>query len=137
MAHCISILKPKRIRRKFFVLLCMGAFMTACQQPERNCQDFKHGKFRFTALVNGEEQTTIFIRQDTLEVDFYNNKADSSRIRWINDCEYIVKKLNPRNRAEEKSVHIKILTTTDSSYTFEYNLVGASKKSKGTAIKTH
>lgn len=76
------------------------------------------------------------MREGALEVDYFDGKADSSSVRWINDCEYIVKKLNPKNKSEEVPIHIKILTTKDKSYTFEYNAVGQSKKSKGTAIKT-
>ena len=36
---------------------------------------------------------------------------------------------------EEQAVHMKILSTTDNSYTFEYNIVGDNNKSRGTAIK--
>ena len=35
--------------------------------------------------------------------------------------------------AERKDVHLKILTTTDSSYTFEYSYVGETNKQKGVA----
>jgi hypothetical protein len=70
-----------------------------------------------------------------MEVDYFEGKADTSSVRWINDCEYIVKKKNPRNKAEEKSVSMKILSTTDSTYTFEYGIVGKSKKSKGTSVR--
>ena len=86
--------------------------------------------------INGEEKTTIFERSGELEIDYFEGKADSASIRWINDCEYIVKKLNPKNMAEEKPIHMKILSTTGNSYTFEYNIVGQSRKSKGVAIKT-
>ena len=87
--------------------------------------------FSFTTTINEEEVTTTFIRKGDLEIDFFEGKVDSSSVRWINDCEYIVKKLHPRNKAEEKSVHMKILTTSDNSYTFEYNIVGETSKSKG------
>lgn len=116
----------------FTFILC-----TACYQPERNCQQFKNGEFTFTSTVDGEEQTTTFMRNEELEVDYYQNKIDSSSVRWINDCEYIVKKLNPTNKAEEKSIHMKILSTTDNSYTFEYSIVGESKKIRGTARKAN
>ena len=86
-------------------------------------------------MINSEEKTTTFVRYDTIEIDFYEGKSDTSSVRWINECEYIVKKLNPRNMAEEKSIHMKIRTTTDSSYTFEYGIVGETTKSVGTAIK--
>jgi hypothetical protein len=109
----------------------------SCYQPERNCTQFKEGKFSFTSTVNGEVLTTTFIRKNDIEIDYFQGKSDTSSVRWINDCEYIVKKLNPKNMAEEKSVHMKILSTTDDSYTFEYNIVGNKKKSRGTATKTN
>ena len=37
--------------------------------------------------------------------------------------------------AEQKDIHLKILTTTDSTYTFEYSYVGEVIKQKGIAIK--
>lgn len=110
-------------------------FLACGQPPQRNCEDFKTGNFSFTATVNGEEKKTTFHRTLELEVDEYEGKVDSSSIRWINDCEYILKNLNPKNKAEEKPIHIKILTTTDSFYTFEYNVVGDNRKFKGTAHK--
>lgn len=118
----------------FFGLIVL--FFIACgQPPQRNCEDFKTGEFKFTATINGEEKTTTFHRTLELEVDEFEGKKDSSSIRWINDCEYILKNLNPKNKAEEQPIHIKILTTTASSYTFEYNVVGNSQKFKGTAHK--
>lgn len=124
------------IKKPLYLLFTVILF-TACYQPERNCQDFKNGEFTFTSILDGEEQTTTFVRNEKLEIDYYQNKVDSSSVRWVNDCEYIVKKLNPTNKAEEKSIHMKILSTTDNSYTFEYSIVGESKKVRGTAIKAN
>tara|TARA_R110000751_G_scaffold298977_1_gene409368 strand:+ start:79216 stop:79629 length:414 start_codon:yes stop_codon:yes gene_type:complete len=121
----------KYISSGFLLLL----FLACGQPPERNCEDFKTGKFSFTATLNGEEKKTTFYRTFEIEVDEFEGKKDSSSIRWINDCEYVLKNLNPKNKAEEKPIHIKILTTKESSYTFEYNIVGDNKKFKGTAHK--
>ena len=55
-------------------------------------------------------------------------------MRWINDCEYIVKKLRPKNRNEEKAIHMKILTTQGDTYTFEYN-VAADGQGLGLELK--
>lgn len=123
------------LRATFSILFLFLA--TSCYQPNRDCTNFKNGAFSFTTLINGEEVTTTFIRDNEMEIDYYNGKADTSSIRWINDCEYIVKKLHPKSMAEEKSIHMKILSTTNNSYTFEYNIVGSNKKSKGTAIKNN
>lgn len=115
------------------VVLLFGA--SSCYQPERNCKKFQNGKFSFSTEINGETKTTIFTREDAIEIDEYEGRIDTSSVRWINDCEYIVKKLHPRNMAEEKSIHMKILSTSEDSYTFEYSVVGSAKKSIGTAIK--
>ncbi|MDT0607468.1 DNA topoisomerase IV [Croceitalea rosinachiae] len=120
----------------YYLILIL--FCLSCKTPpERNCADYKTGTFEFTSIVNGEEMTTIFERIGKLEIDYFQGKQDSSTVRWINECEYILKRVNPKNRIEEKPIHIKILTTTDSSYTFEFNTVGETKKLRGTAFKKH
>lgn len=122
------------IKNSIYILFCL-LLCVSCYQPERNCKQFKEGEFSFASTVNGEEMTTTFIRKGGIEIDYFQGKSDTSSVRWINDCEYIVKKINPKNMAEEKSVHMKILSTTDDTYTFEYNIVGDKKKSRGTATK--
>lgn len=116
----------------FFMLLLLAG---SCNPPSRDCAKFHEGTYRFDALVDGEEQTTVFTRSKDLEVSEYLGKRDSASIRWINDCEYIVTNLNPQTPGEEKPIHMKILSTTEDSYTFEYKLVGSSKSSRGTAYK--
>ena len=109
--------------------------LVSCFQPERNCEKFRTGRFEFETYLDGEIVKTTFVRNDSIEVDYFNNKVDSSSIRWINDCEYILKNMNPKNMAEEKHLHMKILTTKGDTYTFEYSVVGEDKKKKGTAKK--
>jgi hypothetical protein len=124
--------------KKYILYLIFFTAFLACQKaPERNCRNFKTGTFTFTSLVEGDSLTTTFKREGNIEIDYFKNNIDTSSIRWINDCEYILKQLNPKNKGAEKSIHIKILTTTDSSYTFEFNTVGDAKKLRGTAYKKH
>ncbi len=120
---------------RFITGLLLSFLIFSCYNPERNCQDFKTGTFEYEALIGTEVLSTTFTRNDTLEIDYFNGKSDSSSIRWINDCEYIVKKINPKNMAEEKAIHMKILTTKGNEYNFEYNIVGDTNKQKGTANK--
>jgi len=81
--------------------------------------------------------TTRFTRNDTLEIDYFQNKVDSSSIRWINDCEFIVRKLNPKSRTDKKAIHMKILNTDGDFYTFEYAIAGETTKQIGTAKKVN
>ncbi len=117
------------------ILLLLLLITASCYEPQRACQAFRNGTFEFKSTINGEEKTTRFIREGTVEIDFFEGKSDTSSVRWINDCEYIVKKLHPENVNEKQAIHMKILSTTENSYTFEYGLVGTGKKLKGTAIR--
>ena len=119
--------------RYFIHILLFSLFLStsSCYNIERNCNEFHTGTFEFEALIDGELAKTTFIRNDSIEIDFYQGKSDTSSIRWINDCEYIVKKINPKNMAEQKALHMKILNTDGNTYMFEYAIVGSSKKQKG------
>ncbi len=120
--------------RRYFVILCKIYFMkvtlilvccllfTSCYTVDRNCSDFKTGTFEFTYIVDGVEKTGRFVRTDSRYIDYFDNKIDSASVRWINNCEFIQKAKNPKSMAEEKAIHFKILTTTEDTYTFEYQL---------------
>ena len=109
--------------------------LTACFNQQRNCADFKTGKFRSEIEIDGQKKVTEFTRTDVYEIGTYDGKVDTASVRWINDCEYILQTVHPKNTAEMKGVHMKILTTNQNSYTFEFSLVGDSQKQKGTVTK--
>ena len=109
--------------------------MISCYNVERKCSDFKTGKFKFEYEVNGVKKTTVFERNDSIEIETFEGKTDTATIRWVNDCEYVIQKKHPKNMAEEKAIQMKILTTTANSYTFEFGMVGSDAKQTGTVIK--
>lgn len=114
----------------FLFIVC-----NSCYTPQRDCSRFKTGTFEFQTYLNGEMVTSTFVRNDSIEIDRFQERVDTSSVRWINDCEYIVKNKNPKNMAEQKPLHIKILTTKKDSYTFEYGLVGETQKQRGMVQK--
>ena len=121
----------------FLASLGVCLLFASCYQQERNCIDYKTGKFEFTQEIDGKMETSTFERNDSLQIETFRGKTDSSSVRWVNDCEFILHKLNPKNRQEKKGVHIKILSTEKDSYTFEYSYVGNTQKEKGKAVKTN
>lgn len=122
---------------KALLLFLIVAFFSSCEPPQRDCEQFHTGTFRFTAIIDGVEETTVFRRTEDLEISEFKGETDSASVRWINPCEYIVTNLNPGSPGEEKPIHMKILSTTEDSYTFEYKLVGQAQASRGTATKTN
>ncbi|BCY28622.1 DNA topoisomerase IV [Flavobacterium okayamense] len=120
---------------KFVLILFLSINLASCYQQERNCSDYKTGKFEFTQEIDGINETSIFERTDSLQIETFRNETDTSSVRWINDCEFILNNLHPKNREEKKGIHIKILSTTNEGYVFEYSYVGNSQKNKGKATK--
>ena len=124
-----------KIMSKKIIFLLPLLLLMSCYDVERNCKDFKTGKFKFEYEVDGIKKTTIFERKDSIEIETSEGKTDTSSIRWVNDCEYILQKINPKNMAEEKAITMKILTTSKKSYTFEFGIVGSDQKQRGTVEK--
>jgi hypothetical protein len=109
----------------------------SCYQIERNCADYETGAFYSEVEIDKILYKSNFKRTNNLQIEIYKGKKDSSNVRWINDCEVIFNTINPKNMSERRDIHLKILTTTDSSYTFEYSYVGETIKQKGVAYKSN
>ncbi|MFL0352684.1 DNA topoisomerase IV [Xanthomarina sp. GH4-25] len=120
---------------KHIICIVLLFSITSCYQIERNCTDFQTGTFYSEITIDGILYKSHFVRTNNLQIERYNNNIDSSQVRWINDCEVVFKTINPKNMAEQKDIHLKILVTTDSTYTFEYSYVGEKTKQKGIATK--
>ncbi len=120
---------------KKLILLPLLLIVASCYNAEHNCKDFKTGKFRFEYEVNGVKKVTLFERNDSIEIETFEGKVDTASVRWVNDCEYVLTKLHPKNRAEEKSIGMRIMTTSGNSYTFEFGIIGSDQKQKGTVTK--
>ena len=113
---------------------------TSCYKTTRNCADYKTGAFRFDYVLDGVSKTGNFNRTERFSINIYDGKTDSSEVKWINDCEFVLYKINPKSISEKDPIHMKILTTTDSSYTFEYSKASFNegekkRKEKGIAFR--
>ena len=106
------------IKRLFILFL-----LTSCYNVDRNCENFKIGEFEFTYKLNDTIQTSLFTRTLDYEIEKFNNVIDSSSISWVNDCEFVLTKINPKTNQEKRPVRIKIIRTYENSYDFEYSSV--------------
>ncbi|KKO00863.1 hypothetical protein LCGC14_0122690 [marine sediment metagenome] len=117
------------------VALCL--ILASCYQPERECEKYKTGTFQFNYEIDGTEKVGKFTRTEDYSVDYYENKIDSATVRWFNDCEFVLQDIHSKT-----AIHYKIISTTDSSYTFQYKSAVKDPNKKlvvktGTAIKTN
>ena len=109
--------------------------LTSCYEQERKCKEFRTGKFEFTQEVNGKKLVSTFVRTENLQIETFEGKTDTATVRWVNDCEFVLEKLHPKNMKEKKAITMKILYTKDNTYTFEYSFMGDQKKMKGLVTK--
>lgn len=120
---------------KKHLLLLLPLLLASCYHAGRDCKDFKTGRYRSEVTINGKVHQTVSDRRDSIVIETYKGKTDTATIRWVNDCEYVLRKLHPKTMAERQAVTIKILTTSGKSYTFEFGAVGSDQRQKGTATK--
>ena len=100
----------------------------SCSFPEKDCKKFKTGNFEFKTEIDGKEYVSYFQRSDSTEIEVFNGVTDTSSVRWVSDCEFILKNINPKK--SKKSITMKILSTENDSYTFEYSIVGDDSNKK-------
>ena len=96
-------------------VIIISLLLYSCYQPERNCKDFKTGIFEFTYEIGDTLKVGKFVRNEKYSIDYYDNQVDSATVRWYNDCEFVLQDVNSKT-----AIQYKIISTTDSSYTFEY-----------------
>ena len=112
----MALLKHLKTKYLFFLLII------GCSIPDKNCQEFKTGNYEFKSVIEGKEYVSSFKRSDSIEIEIFQGKTDTSSVRWVSDCEFILKNINPKKN--QISVSMKILSTKENSYVFEYAIVG-------------
>ena len=121
---------------KRFLVSSIFIYLLGCNLPERNCLDYKNGDFEFSTVINDQAITSKFSRRDSIEIEYFENKIDTSFVSWVSDCEFILRKKNPTTSADKKAVNMKILSTSKDGYVFEFSIVGDKKNVfRGEAIK--
>ena len=117
-------------------IIILSLLFISCYNVDRDCVEFRTGSFEFSTSINDSIVKSIFIRTDNYEIEEFNGVKDSSTIRWVNECEFILTKINPKTNQERRPIRIKILRTYGNSYDFEYSQVNNPQKiNRGTVNK--
>ena len=116
------------------VLVILFFVVHSCYSPpERECAKVKTGSFEFISIVGGDTLVSRFDRFEDFEIDYYQGKTDTSTVKWVNDCEFVLRNKNPKSLNEQQAVYIKILSTDEGGYSFEYGILKDAKRLKGYA----
>ena len=125
----------KLINSRMKKIIILSLLLTSCYSVERNCLDFKTGVFEFSTSINDSIVKSTFTRTNNFEIEMYNGIEDSSSISWVNNCEFLLTKINPRTNQEKRPIRIKILRTYGEQYDFEYSQVNNPQKISRGSVK--
>jgi hypothetical protein len=129
------------------LILSIIVTFISCTEVKRDCNAYKTGQFKVNKVDSLISETYITRTQDYQIEEFeqyykrdFNGKLikhtekhkDTFHIHWVNDCEFVLKKLHPKSKLERKAFFIKILTTKVDSYYFE----GRFEDNKGLIYQT-
>ena len=119
-----------------FFLVFFSALFFSCVIPEKNCSQFKVGEFNFESKTESGIYSSRSVRNDSIEIEFFGSSIDTSKITWVSECEYILRKLRPKTLSDEKAISVKIINTSEKGYLFEYSFVGDKEnRARGNAFK--
>lgn len=119
--------------KKIALIIVLLTISISCKNNELSPDRFKTGTFEIPEGKGYEK--TIIIRQDSIQIEKYQDRTDTLSISWKDNFNYTLKMLNPKTAIDEDPIHIKITNLKKDSYEFEA-VIGHSKfVQKGILIK--
>jgi hypothetical protein len=119
----------KKIALFFVVIL----YISCQDQTKTSPNNFKIGKFK--TVLEDESATSFATRNDSIQVETYNEQKDTFYITWLSNFEYILLKKHPKTMLDSTPFHVKITGLKKDSYEFNAYYKGSKFKQKGTAFK--
>ncbi|WP_372793215.1 hypothetical protein [Lutibacter sp.] len=120
--------------KKIITIFVLLISVVSCKNDELNPDRFKTGTFEIPEGKGYEK--TIITRQDSLQIEKYEDKIDTLSISWKDNFNYTLKMINPKTAIDEDPIHIKITRIQKDSYEFEAVIGHSNYVQKGKLIKT-
>ena len=116
----------------FTAILIISFLITSCENDVKDPDRFKTGNFEIPAGKGYEK--TIIIRNDSIQIEKYQDRIDTLSIVWKNNFNYTLKMLHPRNAIDKEPIRVKITNLMANSYDFEAVIGHSNYVQKGTLI---
>lgn len=119
--------------RKIVLIIAVLSVVISCKKDALNPDRFKTGTFE---IPEGKGyKKTIIIRQDSLQIEKYEDRIDTLSIIWKNNFNYTLKMLHPKTAIDEDPIYVKITNLNKNSYDFEAVIGHSNFIQKGTIFK--
>ena len=120
--------------KKIVLIIAVFTLVLSCKKEPLSPDRFKSGTFEIPEGKGYEK--TVIIRQDSIQIEKYENRTDTLSITWKNNFNYTLKMLNPKTAIDEDPIHVKITNLEKDSYEFEAVIGHSNFVQKGKLIKT-
>lgn len=119
--------------KKLIIFSICFIVISCVQNPDKKPNNFKTGSFK--TVLEYKNITSYAIRNDSIQIETYNNKKDTFYIKWEDNFEYILLKKNPKTLLDSTPFHVKITGIKKNSYSFNAYHKGSKFKQKGKAFR--
>lgn len=119
--------------KKIAIIIVLLTLSISCKNEELSPDRFKTGTFEIPKGKGYEK--TIIIRQDSIQIEKYQDRTDTLSIYWKDNFNYTLKMLHPTTAIDEDPIHIKITNIKKDSYEFEAVIGHSNFVQKGNLIK--
>ena len=119
--------------RNIVLIIAVFTLILSCKNEPLDPDRFKTGTFEIPGGKGYEK--TVIIRQDSIQIEKYEDRIDTLLITWKNNFNYTLKMINPETAIDEDPIHIKITNIEKNSYEFEAVIGHSNFIQKGEIIK--
>lgn len=117
---------------RYLIVILSSIFFFSCAE-QGDINQFKTGTFK--TLLDDSDVNSIAFRNDSIQIETYNNVKDTFKIKWVSNFEYELLKINPKTQLDSTPFIVKITGVKKDSYSFTAHFKGSNFKQKGTAHK--
>ncbi len=121
------------IIRISLIIIILTFFLSCIESSKVNVDDFKKGSFK--TVLDDRETVSMAYRNDSVQIESYEEVKDTFYITWLDQFEYVLLKKHPKTLLDSTPFHVKITSIKKDSYTFRAHYKGSNFKQKGTAFK--
>lgn len=121
------------MRNLLLILLVLFALL-GCQHTQLKDVDYyKTGTFK--TVLKDKKITAVAKRNDSIQIETFEEESDTFFIKWKSNFEYILLKKNPKNALDSTPFHVKITKFDGENYQFKAFYKDSNFKQEGTATK--
>ena len=119
---------------RYILALIFVLTLSSClKNSSGSVEDFRTGTFK--TVLEDNESVSMAVRNDSLQIETYEQVKDTFAITWLDPFEYVLRKKNPKTLLDSTDFHVKIIGISGDSYDFKAYYSGSNFQQKGTAYK--